>query len=307
MKPQKLRWCERMAGLIAKEGHADDAIGEMYEEWAILTDRFGAVFGVWECRRRWTLAFILRLHLVVGRLLRFRLISAPSRISYVYIATLLFLFGRRTHTGEYAFYSGRAWIFRQSSSGQWNVFYRWIETPKRTLRQRMSISLRGAGLWIEVPASIPQAEADYLPDEWERAAFPDARRTDAYTSGTPKDISEESHESISAFSYENAIRVLLVDGKKVSRAGWNENGMTLTVVPDCCDSNGFPFPVMHRGPWIVMQTADGALVRWEASKADIMATDWLVNQDHAVSEEPAQNARCQPTEAVKPTLGLALD
>ena len=56
-------------------------------------------------------------------------------------------------------------------------------------------------------------------------------------------------------------------GKKVARAGWNGKGMWIALqVPDAHSKMSLPY--------IYMSTADGKLVPWVASQADILANDW---------------------------------
>ncbi len=63
--------------------------------------------------------------------------------------------------------------------------------------------------------------------------------------------------------------VVLKQGGRVSRAGWNGKGMWLELqVPD-------PFSKMSL-PYIYMKTADDKLVPWLASQTDVLAEDWSV-------------------------------
>lgn len=76
--------------------------------------------------------------------------------------------------------------------------------------------------------------------------------------------------------------VLLKEGKKVARSGWNGKGMFLFLVP------GSTFKV-NRAPLlgiypegteinyhahIDMRTADGKIVPWLCSQTDMLAEDW---------------------------------
>lgn len=76
----------------------------------------------------------------------------------------------------------------------------------------------------------------------------------------------------------------LKDGKKVAREGWNGKGMFLFLVP------GSKFKV-NRAPLlglypegteieyhahIDMKTAQGYVVPWLASQADVLAEDWVI-------------------------------
>lgn len=85
------------------------------------------------------------------------------------------------------------------------------------------------------------------------------------------------------FSFSSAL-MLIKDGRKVARAGWNGKGMFLFLV------NGSTFKV-NRPPLlgiypegteiqyhahIDMKTAQGDVVPWVASQSDLLAEDWQV-------------------------------
>lgn len=78
--------------------------------------------------------------------------------------------------------------------------------------------------------------------------------------------------------------VLLKDGAKVAREGWNGKGMFVFLVP------GSTFKV-NRAPLlgiypegkeityhahIDMKTADNQIIPWLASQADMLAEDWMI-------------------------------
>ena len=73
-------------------------------------------------------------------------------------------------------------------------------------------------------------------------------------------------------------------GQKVSRAGWNGNGMFLFLVPGSTFTvNRAPllgiYPegkVIDYCPHIDMKTADEKVVPWLASQTDVLADDWGV-------------------------------
>ena len=80
-----------------------------------------------------------------------------------------------------------------------------------------------------------------------------------------------------------AALVELKNGGKVTRRGWNGQGMFLYLVPGSTFIAGRPpldkiFPgeqVAYR-PHIDMLTADGTLVPWVASQSDLLADDWIL-------------------------------
>jgi hypothetical protein len=76
-------------------------------------------------------------------------------------------------------------------------------------------------------------------------------------------------------------------GQRVCRAGWNGKGMFLFLVPGSTFKVNRP-PLLGIYPegteveyhaHIDMKTAQGYVVPWLASQADLLATDWLVLED----------------------------
>lgn len=84
---------------------------------------------------------------------------------------------------------------------------------------------------------------------------------------------------MNALSFGHAIRVML-DGKKVARAGWNGKEMFLYHVP----ANEYPSETVVAkttfgktvpyGAYIAMKTTQGNVVPWLASQTDMLANDW---------------------------------
>lgn len=60
---------------------------------------------------------------------------------------------------------------------------------------------------------------------------------------------------------------LLLEGKAVTRSGWNAHHKLLLQVPDANSK--------MTQPYIYMVTAQGAVLPWVASQTDLLATDWL--------------------------------
>lgn len=93
-------------------------------------------------------------------------------------------------------------------------------------------------------------------------------------------------------TFSQALEVLK-DGEKVTRNGWNDKGMFIFLVP------GSRFTV-NRAPLlgiypegteieyhahIDMKTAQGYIVPWLASQADLLASDWeMVHDEPAIDE-----------------------
>ena len=72
----------------------------------------------------------------------------------------------------------------------------------------------------------------------------------------------------SEINFGNAIEALK-EGKKVTRSGWNGEGMYLALQTP--DENS-----KMKKPYIYMSPVDGELVPWLASQTDMLAEDWSV-------------------------------
>ena len=78
--------------------------------------------------------------------------------------------------------------------------------------------------------------------------------------------------------------MLLKNGQKVARLGWNGKGMFLFLVPGSVFKVNRPpllgiYPEgteINYCPHIDMRTADGKIVPWLASQADVLAEDWVI-------------------------------
>jgi len=63
---------------------------------------------------------------------------------------------------------------------------------------------------------------------------------------------------------------LLKKESKVTRAGWNGEGMWIWLcIPEEVTWNGY-----KRFPYIYMKTADDGVVPWLATQTDVLANDW---------------------------------
>lgn len=63
-------------------------------------------------------------------------------------------------------------------------------------------------------------------------------------------------------------------GDKVRRAGWNGKGMWLQLqMPDATSTSKMT------EPYVYMRTAQGGLIPWLCSQADLLAADWEVVTD----------------------------
>ena len=78
--------------------------------------------------------------------------------------------------------------------------------------------------------------------------------------------------------------LLLKNGQKVARLGWNGKGMFLFLVPGSVFKVTRPpllgiYPEgteINYCPHIDMRTADGKIVPWLASQTDVLAEDWVI-------------------------------
>jgi len=111
---------------------------------------------------------------------------------------------------------------------------------------------------------------------------------DNYISWSPKDVFERSYKSTEDMTFGDAI-IMLKEGKKVARKGWNGKGMYLYLV-----SGSLVYEINLRGEaekhakrnefgevvfndHIDMVAADGSIVvGWLASQTDMLAEDWIV-------------------------------
>jgi hypothetical protein len=104
-----------------------------------------------------------------------------------------------------------------------------------------------------------------------------------YISWSPESVFEKSYQPETALSFGHAVAALK-EGRKVARSGWNGKGMFLFLVP------GSRF-IVSRAPLlgiyppgteidyhahVDMKTAQGYVVPWLASQADILADDWCI-------------------------------
>lgn len=112
---------------------------------------------------------------------------------------------------------------------------------------------------------------------------------DGYTSWSPKDVFERAYRKTDAMTFGDAI-LMLKDGKKVARAGWNGKGMwlALSLGHAALEASKFWAEPNRRHaeqmggfatvlPCITMKTAGGEiLMGWLASQTDMLAEDWQV-------------------------------
>lgn len=91
-------------------------------------------------------------------------------------------------------------------------------------------------------------------------------------------MSDKIEKKVDGLTFGDAIHYMK-NGSKMARPGWNGKGMFLYLV-DCklpepnpkinCDYVEFDI-----SRFIVMKTADNALIPWLASQTDMLAEDWM--------------------------------
>lgn len=110
-----------------------------------------------------------------------------------------------------------------------------------------------------------------------------------YVSWSPKEVFELAYRSFGAgITFGDAL-IMLKQGKRVARAGWNGKGMYLaiqwgSVIPPENARGGVALCLAKEGkqeinilPHIDMRAADGScVVGWLASQTDMLAEDWVV-------------------------------
>lgn len=82
--------------------------------------------------------------------------------------------------------------------------------------------------------------------------------------------------------FSTALEALMFEGARVARTGWNGKSMFIFLVPGSTFQVNRPpllgiYPegtVINYLPHIDMRTADGSIVPWLASQADLLADDW---------------------------------
>ena len=136
----------------------------------------------------------------------------------------------------------------------------------------------------EMPQNESAADEGYLV-EYQDGGKANVEGHAGYVSWSPKDVFELAYQPLNALSFGHALLVLK-DGKKVARAGWNGKGMYLILVNGTKYAElteGTPYAVATGGnivtinPHIDMMTATGEMQPgWLASQTDMLANDWQV-------------------------------
>lgn len=132
----------------------------------------------------------------------------------------------------------------------------------------------------DLPANEKGADEGYLVEYLDGGQANDPRHA-GYISWSPAEVFDAHYQPVSAMSFGHAVECLKA-GKRVARAGWNGKGMFLFLVPGSTFKvNRAPLlGIYPEGteidyhPHIDMKTAQGYVVPWLASQADVLAADW---------------------------------
>ena len=139
-----------------------------------------------------------------------------------------------------------------------------------------------------LPADENGADEGYLVEYVGPGQKPNTAEYEGYVSWSPKDVFDEAYTPITNMDFGGAL-VMLKDGEKVARAGWNGKGMYITMKPGypegiACNEATAKAHGIEVGtkitycPYLEMKTADNKLVPWLASQTDILAEDWTIVQ-----------------------------
>ena len=106
---------------------------------------------------------------------------------------------------------------------------------------------------------------------------------DGYRSWSPKDVFEKAYRPITGLTFGLAVEAAK-QGSKIARAGWNGKNMFVFLVPGSVFKVSRP-PLLNiyalgteikYSAHLDMKTADGSIVPWLASQADVLAEDWML-------------------------------
>lgn len=134
----------------------------------------------------------------------------------------------------------------------------------------------------QLPANEDGADEGYLV-EYTDGGKPNDPRHQGYISWSPKAQAEAAYRRTDGLSFGLAIEALKL-GQRVARTGWNGKGMFLFLVAGSRFKVNRP-PLLGIYPegteidyhaHIDMKTAQGYVVPWLASQADMLADDWQI-------------------------------
>jgi hypothetical protein len=136
----------------------------------------------------------------------------------------------------------------------------------------------------QIPADEDGTDYGYLIEYQDSGPSNDTRHA-GYISWSPEAVFEATYKQSGELPFSAAL-LLLKEGRKVCRAGWNGKDMFLFLVPGSTFTVNRPpllgiYPEGTRvdyRPHIDMRTANGEIVPWVASQSDLLEDDWCVMQ-----------------------------
>lgn len=136
----------------------------------------------------------------------------------------------------------------------------------------------------ELPADEEGTDEGYLVEYQNEAGNSNHPDHAGYISWSPKWIFEGSYKPTTGLPFSYALEMVLNQGARVARKGWNGKGMFIFLVPGSTFTvNREPLlsilgegsEVNYHGH-VDMKTADGMIVPWLCSQTDMLAEDWQV-------------------------------
>lgn len=134
--------------------------------------------------------------------------------------------------------------------------------------------------WL-LPADECGSDPGYLV-EYLDGGKPNDPRHAGYISWSPKAQADAAYRPVTAMTFGDAL-VMLKEGYRVARAGWNGKGMFVFKIQgsnDIAKLHGYGFgeyvgePVFRDA--LFMRTVDNQLVPWTVSQTDALAEDWEI-------------------------------
>lgn len=134
----------------------------------------------------------------------------------------------------------------------------------------------------ELPADENGADDGYLV-EYLDGGKPNTAKYAGYVSWSPKEQFDNAYRATSGLTFGLAIEALK-QGKKVSRSGWNGNGMFVYLVPAASYpvQTGAAKTYFGEGSlvpyrqYLALKTAQNDVATWAPSCSDSLADDWEI-------------------------------
>jgi hypothetical protein len=132
----------------------------------------------------------------------------------------------------------------------------------------------------ELPSDEDGSDEGYLV-EYVDGGQANTEQYAGYVSWSPKDVFERAYNPNGSLTFGDAL-VLLKQGKRVSRAGWNGKGMFVYMVlansyPAQTDADRDCFgEIVLYNPYMAIKNVDHTVSTWVPSVNDALAEDWHV-------------------------------